>query len=147
MENRKDIGKAISDKLNSLDKTPKEEVWSGINYKLQKKKKRRIGFISYWGKMLGLLLIVSIVGLYIYNQNGDFTSNSPSNSKKIINGNSSNEKTIIDGSDDENSKIKRSEDKIKSATSNNNVNGAENINRSNYKNNSNSKNAAERCDD
>jgi hypothetical protein len=144
MENRKDIGKAISDKLNSLDKTPKEEVWSGINYKLQKKKKRRIGFISYWGKMLGLLLIVSIVGLYIYNQNGDFTSNSPSNSKKIINGNSSNEKTIIDGSDDENSKIKRSEDKIKSATSNNNVNGAENINRSNYKNNSNSKNAAEK---
>ena len=40
MENRKDIGKALSDKLSSLDVEPKEKVWIGINEELQKKKKR-----------------------------------------------------------------------------------------------------------
>ena len=29
MENRKDIGKIISEKLDSLDKTPNEKVWIG----------------------------------------------------------------------------------------------------------------------
>ncbi|MDN3676227.1 hypothetical protein QWY90_02760 [Flavobacterium paronense] len=144
MENRKDIGKAISDKLNSLDKTPKEQVWSGINYELQKEKKRRIGFFFFWGKMLGLLLIVSIAGLYIYNQNGGFTSNSPRNSKESSNENSSNGKTYTADSDDENSKIIRSENNIKSDASIDDENATESKNSINNKNTINEKNAADK---
>lgn len=135
MENKKDIGKAISDKLNSLDKTPKEQVWSGISYELQKKKKRRVGFFFFWGKALGLLLFGAIAGLYIYHQNGGFTSSSPSNSKEIINENSSNGKNFTNGSNDENSKINSDETNINSSISIDDENAIGNNNRINNKNN------------
>ncbi|WP_284651476.1 hypothetical protein [Flavobacterium terrisoli] len=89
MENKKDIGKAISDKLSSLDKTPRENVWSGISYELQKKKKRRFAFFFFWTKAIGLLLIGAIAAWYVYDQNGGFDSALPNNSKEsiIVNGN------------------------------------------------------------
>jgi hypothetical protein len=72
MENKKDIGKAISKKLDSLDKAPGEQVWSGISYELQKRKKRRGAFFFFWTKALGLLAAGIIASIYFYNQNVGF---------------------------------------------------------------------------
>lgn len=67
MENRKDIGKAISEKLESLDKTPNERVWIGINEEIQKKKKKkRFAFFFFWTKTLGLFFAGSLIALYIF---------------------------------------------------------------------------------
>lgn len=44
MENRKDIGKALKDKLENLDKSPSDALWNSIEKDLDKKKKRRIFF-------------------------------------------------------------------------------------------------------
>jgi hypothetical protein len=119
MENKKDIGKAISDKLNSLDKTPREQVWSGISYELQKKKKRRIAFFFFWGKTVGLLLIGAIAALYIYDKSTGHNFLSPGNSKETITVNDKNASNNdrINGNDStiENSAVKNN------ATSTNNA--------------------------
>ncbi|MES2748516.1 MAG: hypothetical protein V4648_09050 [Bacteroidota bacterium] len=94
MENKKDIGKAISDKLSSLDKTPREQVWSGISYELQKKKKRRAGFFFFWIKTLGILLIGAMVVFFVYNQNSGFNRNPSDDAKDAIIINSANGETI-----------------------------------------------------
>ena len=135
MENKNDIGKAINDKLSSLDKTPKEQVWSGINYELQKKKKRRIGLFFFWGKTLGLLLISAIACLYIYNQSGGFSLGSPNNIKEIIKVKGGTVKTNTKGSDDIDSKNKSNEinisnisiDSENATESNNSINNKKNI--------------------
>ena len=57
MENRKDIGKIFADKLSSLEKTPKDNVWNGIKHELEKKKKRRVVPILFWTKTIGVLLL------------------------------------------------------------------------------------------
>ncbi|WP_333599448.1 outer membrane beta-barrel protein [Flavobacterium sp.] len=88
MENKKDIGRAFSDKLNSLDKTPRENVWNGISYELQKKKKRRIAFFFFWTKTIGLLLAGAIAAFYVYH------ATTSSNSLPQIN---SNESTMENG--------------------------------------------------
>ncbi len=105
MENKKDIGKAISDKLSSLDKTPRENVWNGISYELQKKKKRRIAFFFFWTKAIGLLLVGAIAALYVYNQNDGFNTISPkdTNESIIVNGNGS--KTNSNNSNEENTEV------------------------------------------
>lgn len=92
MENKKDIGKAISEKLNSLDKTPRENVWNGISYELQKKKKRRFVFFFFWTKTIGLLLIGAVAAWYVYDQNGGSDSVSPNGAKEsiIVNSNGEN---------------------------------------------------------
>ena len=86
MENRKDIGKIISEKLDSLDKTPNEKVWIGINEELQqKKKKRRLAFFFFWTKTLGVFFIGAVIAFFIYHQNDGFDFGLPNNSKdKII---------------------------------------------------------------
>ena len=117
MENKKDIGKAISDKLNSLDITPREQVWNGIAYELQKEKKRRIGFFFFWSKTLGLLIIGALACFYIYNQNAGVTLGSPNNVKETINVNGRNGKTITPGSNFENSKFKSNETNLNSDAS------------------------------
>lgn len=142
MENRKDIGKAINDKLSLLDKTPTEQVWIGINEELQKKKKRRIGFFFFWGKALGLLLICAIAGLYIYHQNDGFNFSSPSNSKQNINLNGINKEVNTNYSVVENSKIKSNESNITSSVSIDDKNATESKNHINGKNNINEKNDA-----
>lgn len=144
MENKKDIGKAISEKLNSLDITPKEQVWIGINYELQKEKKRRIGFFLFWRKTVGLLLAVAIVCLFIYNQKGGFTLRSTSNSKKTINVVSSNGKTMTNGLNDENSKNKISEINIDSRISVDNKNATESKNYITNENNIDRKNVTDK---
>jgi hypothetical protein len=114
MENKKDIGKAISEKLSSLDKTPKEQVWSGISYELQKKKKRRGAFFFFWGKTIGFVLIGAIATLYIYDQANDLNMFSPENSKDTItvnetNNTNNNVKNSSADSDKENSKTENKE--------------------------------------
>jgi hypothetical protein len=85
MENRKDIGKAISEKLESLDKTPNERVWIGINEEIQKKKKKkRFAFFFFWTKTLGLFFAGSLIALYIFTQNDRFDFSSPNNQKDRI---------------------------------------------------------------
>lgn len=115
MENRKDIGKAINEKLSSLDKTPRDQVWSGISYELEKKKKRRFGFFFFWTKMIGLVIVASIATLYVYDHyyngsawfpsqtpkgritidsvNGESVTISPNNKNASINANEINAKT------------------------------------------------------
>ena len=82
MANRKDIGKAFADKLSTLEKTPRENVWSGISYELQKKKKRRIAFFFFWSKTIGLLLVGAIAAIYVYRQNGSVNSGTIINTPK-----------------------------------------------------------------
>jgi len=95
MENRKDIGKAFSDKLNSLDRSPRKEVWTGISDELRKKKKkRRIVFFFFWGKALGILLLCSISGFYIYNKDDGFNSESPNGIKDSIMMDNSKQETV-----------------------------------------------------
>jgi opacity protein-like surface antigen len=111
MENKKDIGKAISDKLSSLDKSPREQVWSGISYELQKKKKRRSAFFFFWGKTTGFVLIGAMVALYIYNQANNINMFSPENSKDTVtvndtNNTNNNVKKSTADSNKENSKTK-----------------------------------------
>lgn len=144
MENKKDIGKAISDKLSSLDKTPKEQVWSGINYELQKEKKRRTGFFFFWGKAIGLLFIGAIAGLYIYHQNGAFTLDSLTNSKETINVNNNKRKTVTKSSDVENSKNESNENNINRSNSNADENAIGSKNNINNKNNINEETIADK---
>lgn len=94
MENKKDIGKAISDKLGSLDKSPKEQVWSGIHAELQKKKKKRGGFFFFWGTTLALLIAGTVAAFYIYNQYNETEEVIPANPKQTITVNGSNGETI-----------------------------------------------------
>lgn len=92
MENKKDIGKAINDKLSSLEKSPNEQVWGNISYELQKKKKRRFAFFFFWTKIIGFLFVGLIGIIYIYNQNHASTPNPQNNSSKTITVNGSNNK-------------------------------------------------------
>lgn len=72
MENNKDIGKIVRDKLQSLDKSPNDSVWLSINAELQKKKKKR-RIVIFWflsaGSALGLLLFLTLFGTSIFKQN------------------------------------------------------------------------------
>ena len=140
MENRKDIGKAINDKLNSLDNTPREQVWSGINYELQKKKKRRIGFFFFWGKTIGLLLVGAMVGLYVYHQNDGFNSDLPSNSKDTITVNNVNSETVTSNPNTKTSEINSTETKAKNSSTIDDKNAIESNNSISNKNNSDDKN-------
>ncbi|MCF6130951.1 hypothetical protein [Flavobacterium wongokense] len=97
MENRKDIGKAINDKLSSLDKTPREQVWVGINEELQKKKKRRFVFFFFWTKVIGLLLVGALAAFYVYRYNDGFNFGLPNDSNKSIIENGSNKNLNGDG--------------------------------------------------
>ena len=69
MENKKDVGKAINEKLSALKQTPNEKVWQNIQHELQKKKKRRIAFFFFWGGTIGLLFFGTISAYCLYNQN------------------------------------------------------------------------------
>lgn len=61
MEHKKDIGKAIRDKLGALDKSPGDQLWSAIEADLPKKKKRRI--LPFWF----FLITGMVVGIWIWS--------------------------------------------------------------------------------
>jgi uncharacterized protein YmfQ (DUF2313 family) len=60
MENRKDIGKIFKEKIDYLDKEPNNDGWDAIQSELDKKKKKRLIFIPFWFKSIGLLTAGSL---------------------------------------------------------------------------------------
>jgi hypothetical protein len=67
MENRKDIGNIFREKINYLDKEPNNGGWNAIQSELDKKKKKRLIFIPFWFKTLGLLTAGSLCFWLILN--------------------------------------------------------------------------------
>ena len=65
MEHKKDIGKAIKEKLEALDKAPGDHLWAAIEADLPKKKKRRMlpFWITFFSVVVIGLLIWSLAGL------------------------------------------------------------------------------------
>lgn len=61
MENRKDIGKALKDKLNNLEKIPSDRLWTSIENDLNKKKKRKRLF---W--FISSLIIVGLLSTILF---------------------------------------------------------------------------------
>jgi hypothetical protein len=64
MENRKDIGKVFSEKLNNFEKEPNDSVWNSIHAELQKKKKRKIIYIPFWMKTAGVLSLLTLISIF-----------------------------------------------------------------------------------
>lgn len=56
MGNKKDIGKAIKEKINYLDKSPNDNGWNAIQNELDEKKKKRI-IIPFWFNYVALVTI------------------------------------------------------------------------------------------
>ena len=69
MGNKKIIGNTINEKLHSLNKTPNQAVWSGIELELNKRKKRRVIFFWFWLKPISLLIIGLATAFYVYTNN------------------------------------------------------------------------------
>lgn len=91
MGNNKDIGIAINNKLQSLDKSPSDALWMAIEQDLNKKRKRRIAIFFFWTKIMGIMLLVISFGFYTYyNQNENKSS-----SKKLPNQSISNDTAKI----------------------------------------------------
>jgi uncharacterized protein with PQ loop repeat len=82
MENKKDIGKLFKSKLNGLDKSPNEKLWSSIHAELQeKKKKRRI--VPFWfissSIAVAIFLFTGILTRNIFQQAFDVNSSIENN--------------------------------------------------------------------
>lgn len=60
MEHNKDIGKAIREKLESLDRTPHNDLWQSIEADLPKKRKRRI--LPFWL----MFVSIAVIALLLY---------------------------------------------------------------------------------
>lgn len=60
MENKKDIGKAFREKLNGLERLPKDSVWESISADLNKKKKR---VIPLWFKFTSVAVAIILLSL------------------------------------------------------------------------------------
>jgi hypothetical protein len=106
MENKKDIGKAFKEKLNSLDRVPGDHVWIGISDAIEKDKKGKSGLFFFWGATLFLLVIGAIALLNQYDQNDGLGINTP---KKAT------ENTII-----YNSKVKTTNNSLSDSTNSEN---------------------------
>lgn len=75
MENKKEIGNAFKDKLNLLDKSPKEAVWEIIKHDLQKKKKRRAILIPFWVTCASIFTFAIFLTSYLYQDTVNETLN------------------------------------------------------------------------
>lgn len=65
MENRKDIGKAFREKLEGIEKSPKNEVWNSVNAELIKHRKQ--AFITKWLRATALTGVAAlIITLFTY---------------------------------------------------------------------------------
>jgi hypothetical protein len=110
MENKKDIGKAFKEKLNSLDRVPGDHVWIGISDAIEKDKKGKNGLFFFWGATLFLLVIGAIAILNQYDQNDGLGINTQKNAKENTIINNSKAKTTNNGVGDViNSKNKSNE--------------------------------------
>lgn len=100
MENKKDIGKAFQEKLNSLDRVPGDHVWIGISNAVEKDKKGKNGLFFFWGATLFLLVIGAIAILNQDDQNDGHTINAPKNAIENTTINSSKANTTNNGLSD-----------------------------------------------
>lgn len=55
MEHKKDIGKALRDRLDELDKKPADHIWASIEADLDKKKRRRL--FPFWFFLTSVVLV------------------------------------------------------------------------------------------
>ncbi|KAB1160399.1 hypothetical protein F7018_00555 [Tenacibaculum aiptasiae] len=65
MDDYKDIDRLFQEKLENFETTPSPEIWEAIESKLQKKKKRRIIPLWWYGGIAGVLIIGM---LFIYKE-------------------------------------------------------------------------------
>lgn len=108
MENKKDIGKAIREKLDGLDKSPSENLWDAIHADLQKKKKRRFIFIPFWFKISGLFMVAAVVFFMVSDLGSDSDKNGlrkHSETESIVSGNGDSGKAS--GNDDNNADVRK----------------------------------------
>jgi hypothetical protein len=100
MEHKKDIGKAIREKLDALDKAPGDHLWAAIEADLPKKKKRRL--LPFWITFIS----VSVIGLLLWSLLGNpenYWSRPDNTERATDNGNSNPQDDIMNsGSADEN---------------------------------------------
>jgi hypothetical protein len=82
MENKKDIGKAIKNKLNTLDKMPSDTVWTNISATIETNKKTKLRKIIYWSTSIVLILLSSIVLLIQTDNIAKFKTESTVNVSK-----------------------------------------------------------------
>jgi hypothetical protein len=95
MENRKDIGKIFREKIDYLDKEPNNDGWNAIQSELDKKKKKRLIFIPFWFKSLGLLTAGSLCLWLVINhtfENATFFERDAESSNAQLNDTSTNTK-------------------------------------------------------
>lgn len=86
MEHKKDIGKAIREKLKPLDKSPGDHLWAAIEADLPKKKKRRI--LPFWLSFISVIVIGLLLWTLLGNPGSD--SSGPGRSVENNNGNPQN---------------------------------------------------------
>ncbi|MGH2664913.1 hypothetical protein [Flavobacterium sp.] len=70
MENNKEIGKAFREKLDQLDRTPNDALWSKIDRDLDSKKKKRPVFWFIPLSILSGLLLGGLSYIYLTGNNG-----------------------------------------------------------------------------
>jgi hypothetical protein len=107
MENRKDIGKIFREKIDYLDKEPNNDGWNAIQSELDKKKKKRLIFIPFWFKTIGLLTAGSLCLWLITNhtfENAPFLEKNAKPSDTPLNDTSSNNKTNSSMASEKNTK-------------------------------------------
>lgn len=106
MEDKKDIGKAFREKLDSLDRMPGDALWDTISKDLDTKKKRQIPFWFYiCGSLLAIVCLVYFITQLSPNNNATVTKqdnlqNDNSNfspASTSSENNSTNKKTLKNG--------------------------------------------------
>jgi|GEM_PF-3383225 len=106
MEDKKDIGKAFREKLDSLDRMPSDALWDTISKDLDKKKKRQLPFWFYiCGSLLAIVCLVYFITQLSPDNNATVTKqdnlqNDNSNfspASTSVKNNSVNEKAFEDG--------------------------------------------------
>jgi hypothetical protein len=81
MEHKKDIGKAIKDKLDAFDKAPGDHLWAAIEADLPKKKKRRL--LPFWISFIS----IAVVGLLLWSLFGHPEDSWTKRGSSVENGN------------------------------------------------------------
>lgn len=70
---KKDIGKALNEKLKNIQLSPDKKVWDRIQRSLNAKKRNRL--IPFWAKSFGIGLLTIFLGITIYNSLANKNSN------------------------------------------------------------------------
>ncbi|WP_310555005.1 outer membrane beta-barrel protein [Flavobacterium sp.] len=83
MENNKDIGKIFREKIDQLEKSPSNDLWSNIEKDLDSKKERKIPFLWY----STAFLILGLIAGGIFLNNNQFKDYDKTNQEVILKNN------------------------------------------------------------